>query len=236
MGKSQDGPQSRLEDVGKKAELCYLIQSSGNVCKKNSCPVHNELNTKPWRGTGKMMYGSMYSWPRLYLVSDQLYAPVTLPRETALDTHSIGSWMGPRTVLDDDQTRKILPSPTLEIRTLGLSARSQSLRGSESIEIRRYGTLLWAHIPVPCSFSWTQMSTVPLLFGVSKGWLSPTCISQWFAAGCSTKNLLFRGSVVGWGTMLQARRSRVRFPMRSLDCSLHIIIPAPIRSWSRLSF
>jgi hypothetical protein len=26
-----------------------------------------------------------------------------------------------------------------------------------------------------------------------------------------------RGSVVGWGTMLQAGRSRVRFPMRSLD-------------------
>jgi hypothetical protein len=28
-----------------------------------------------------------------------------------------------------------------------------------------------------------------------------------------------RGSVVGWGTMLQAGRSRFRFPMRSLDFS-----------------
>jgi hypothetical protein len=28
-----------------------------------------------------------------------------------------------------------------------------------------------------------------------------------------------RGIVVGWGTMLQAGRSRVRFPMRSLDFS-----------------
>jgi hypothetical protein len=26
-----------------------------------------------------------------------------------------------------------------------------------------------------------------------------------------------RGSVVGWSTMLQAGRSRIRFPMRSLD-------------------
>jgi hypothetical protein len=32
-------------------------------------------------------------------------------------------------------------------------------------------------------------------------------------------NEVARGSVVGWGTMLQAGRSRVRFPMRSLDCS-----------------
>jgi hypothetical protein len=32
-----------------------------------------------------------------------------------------------------------------------------------------------------------------------------------------------RGSVVGWGTMLQAGRSRVRFPMRSLDFSIDLI-------------
>jgi hypothetical protein len=32
-----------------------------------------------------------------------------------------------------------------------------------------------------------------------------------------------RGSVVGWGTMLQARRSRVWFPMGSLDFSIDII-------------
>jgi hypothetical protein len=29
-----------------------------------------------------------------------------------------------------------------------------------------------------------------------------------------------RGSVVGWGTMLQDGRSRIRFPMRSLDFQL----------------
>jgi hypothetical protein len=32
-----------------------------------------------------------------------------------------------------------------------------------------------------------------------------------------------RGSVVGSGTMLQAGRSRVRFPMRSLDFSIYLI-------------
>jgi hypothetical protein len=35
-----------------------------------------------------------------------------------------------------------------------------------------------------------------------------------------------RGSVVGWGTMLQAGRSRVRFPMRSLDFSIDILNPS----------
>jgi hypothetical protein len=39
-----------------------------------------------------------------------------------------------------------------------------------------------------------------------------------------------RGSVVGWGIMLQAGRSRVRFPM-SLDFSIHLILPAGAWGW-----
>jgi hypothetical protein len=35
-----------------------------------------------------------------------------------------------------------------------------------------------------------------------------------------------RGSAVGWGTMLQAGRSRVLFPMRSLDFSIELNLPA----------
>jgi hypothetical protein len=38
-----------------------------------------------------------------------------------------------------------------------------------------------------------------------------------------------RGSVVGSGTMLQAGRSRVRVPMRSLDFSIDLILPAAQR-------
>jgi hypothetical protein len=44
-----------------------------------------------------------------------------------------------------------------------------------------------------------------------------------------------RGNIVGWGTMLQAGRSRVWFPMNTLDFSIELIFPAALWPWDWLS-
>jgi hypothetical protein len=43
------------------------------------------------------------------------------------------------------------------------------------------------------------------------------------------------GSVVGWGTMLQAGKSRVRFTIMSLNFSNYLIFPASLWPWGGLT-
>jgi hypothetical protein len=49
------------------------------------------------------------------------------PGERAPDTHWLGGWVYSRADLDDVEKRKFLTFPGLELRPLGLPARSQSL-------------------------------------------------------------------------------------------------------------
>jgi hypothetical protein len=49
------------------------------------------------------------------------------PWERAPGAHCIGGWVAPKADLDDAEKRKFLPPLGLELRPLGLPARSQSL-------------------------------------------------------------------------------------------------------------
>jgi hypothetical protein len=74
------------------------------------------------------------------------------PQERAPSTHWIGGWVGPRAGLDDMEKGKFLTLPGVELKSLGGSARSQSLyrlrcRGSYEIKFCLKIAVFWAVMP-----------------------------------------------------------------------------------------
>jgi hypothetical protein len=75
----------------------------------------------------------------------------------------------------------------------------------------------------------------------------PICLNGWRGKFkiwiaqfiCSLHSYTIQGgahsSVVGWGTLLHAGKSRVRFPMKSLDFSIVLNFPAALWPWGQLS-
>jgi hypothetical protein len=79
-------------------------------------------------------YGEVDVWIHVFLTSALVGGEWSASRpgrvtfgERAFDTHRIGGWMGPRTGMADVEKRKFLTLPSLELRILRRSARSQSL-------------------------------------------------------------------------------------------------------------
>jgi hypothetical protein len=152
------------------------------------------------------------------------FTPQSLcPEERAPGTHWIGGWVDLRVGLDDVEKRKFLTLPGLELRLLGRPARSYSLYrlrypaygllklvrslvhrrllDTRGIQLDVHGTPVTAAINLTNQDRTFRRVPAPLLCK--------------FILSLYEKSMEgARGNVVGWGTMLQAGRSRDRILMR----------------------
>jgi hypothetical protein len=101
----------------------------------------------------------------------------------------------------------------------------------------RNGAFCWAEVVFACSLRFLEDQWLCIGEAVQLLW-DWTLIYKFNSYSVrATKNwisyipLWVSGSVVGWGTMVQAGRPWIRFPTRSLNISIYLILPAALWPW-----
>ena len=93
-----------------------------------------------------------------------------------------------------------------------------------------------SQIPFLSVLKWICWTPPPEQTSWLRHW-SGSCYGSIFKrSNCYTAIRGVRGGAVGWCTALQAGRSRVRFPLLSLECFIDIILPAALWPWGWLSY
>jgi hypothetical protein len=136
--------------------------------------------------------------------------------------------------------QKYLPLPSACYKPIptftNLTSSSHHLLGLHT-SVWHLGFYTYSNVDsLTCCFQFNCLIFTSTIFSIAVGLFPCVRTCKFFGSLLSCLHVVgARGSVAGWCTMLQAGRSRVRFPMRSLDFLIDLIFQAALSPWVRLS-